>query len=64
MNLYSLTKEELIARCRKLRKENNTLREELNTLSDCYTELENKTDGGESIGILQRVCKNQGQTMY
>ena len=41
MNLYKMTKEELIAHCKRLQKENERLQGELNDLSDCYTELEN-----------------------
>ena len=40
--LYQLTKEELIARCRKLQSENERLQDELDSLSDCYTEMENQ----------------------
>lgn len=47
MNLYKLSKEELVALCKRLQKENDILRMELNTLSDCYTELENEKNGGE-----------------
>lgn len=42
MNFYKMTKEELIATCRKLQSENNKLQDELDRLSDCYTEMENK----------------------
>lgn len=40
-NLYKLTKEELIAKCRKLQSENNALQNELDRLSDCYIDMEN-----------------------
>ena len=40
--LYKMTKEELIAKCRKLQSENENLQDELDRLSDCYTEMENK----------------------
>lgn len=63
-SLYKLTKGELIVMCRKLQKENNALRIELDNLSECYTELENEMGGGEASGILQRVCKNQRQAVY
>lgn len=41
MSLYKLTKEELIARCKRLQSENERLQGELNNLSDSYTEMEN-----------------------
>lgn len=50
MNLYKLTKEELVARCKRLQKENDALRMELNTLSDKYIELEITTKRGEYVG--------------
>lgn len=37
-----MTKEELIAKCRKLSSENEKLQDELNRLSDCYVEMENQ----------------------
>lgn len=40
--LYKLTKEELIARCRKLQSENDDLQSELDNLSESYSELENQ----------------------
>lgn len=42
MSLYKMTKEELIAKCKRLESENNRLQDELEKLSDCYTEMENK----------------------
>ena len=42
MNLYKLSKEELIAACKRLQSENNKLQDELERLSDCYTEMENQ----------------------
>lgn len=41
MNLYKMTKEELIATCKRLQSENERLQGELNNLSDSYTEMEN-----------------------
>ena len=41
-NLYKLTKEELIARCKRLQSENAKLLQELDELSNCYLELENQ----------------------
>ena len=37
-----MTKEELIAKCKRLQSKNDRLQDELNNLSDCYTELENQ----------------------
>ena len=37
-----MTKEELVAKCRKLQSENNKLQDELDRLSDCYVEMENQ----------------------
>jgi hypothetical protein len=37
-----MTKEELILKCRRLESENVRLQDELDTLSDCYTEMENQ----------------------
>ena len=41
-SLYQMTKEELIATCRKLQSENETLQDELDRLSDCYVDMENQ----------------------
>ena len=54
MNLYKMTKEELVALCKRLQKENDTLCKELDNLSNCYTELECKI-GGENRGMVQRL---------
>ena len=40
-NFYGMTKEELIAKCRKLQSENKFFRDELDHLNDCYYQLEN-----------------------
>ena len=40
--LYKMTKEELIASCKRLQSENERLKDELNNLSDCYVEMENE----------------------
>lgn len=37
-----MTKQELIVTCRKLQSENENLQDELDRLSDCYTEMENE----------------------
>ena len=37
-----MTKAELIARCEGLQSENDRLQDELDSLSDCYTEMENQ----------------------
>lgn len=51
-----MTKEQLIAKCKRLQSENDKLHDELDRLSDCYTEMENKhadvvniIDGGNII---------------
>ena len=49
-----MTKEELIATCRKLQSENETLNDELDRLSDCYVELENQL--AEATNIID--CDN------
>ena len=51
--LYRMTKEELIAKCRKLQSENERLQDELDELSDCYTEMEN--DLADKINTLDAV---------
>lgn len=51
--LYRMTKEELIARCRNLQSENEKLQDELDRLSDCYTEMEN--DLADKINTLDAV---------
>ena len=53
MNLYKLTKEELIARCKRLQSENDRLQDELNNLSDCYTEMENQH--ADAINVLNNT---------
>ena len=40
--LYKMTKEQLIVACKRLQSENERLQDELDGLSDCYTELENE----------------------
>ena len=52
-NFYGMTKEELIARCRNLQSENERLQDELDRLSDCYTEMEN--DLADKINSLDCV---------
>lgn len=52
-NLYKMTKEELIARCKRLQSENENLQDELDKLSDCYTELENEL--ADKINFLDAI---------
>lgn len=52
-NFYKMTKEELIALCRKLQSENEKLQDELDRLSDCYTEMENQL--ADQINTLDAV---------
>jgi len=42
-DLYKMKKEELIAKCKRLQSENERLTDELDRLSDCYTEMENES---------------------
>ena len=51
--LCRMTKEQLIARCRNLQSENERLQDELDRLSDCYTEMEN--DLADKINTLDAV---------
>lgn len=53
MNLHKLKKEELIARCKRLQSENDKLQDELNRLSDCYTEMENQC--ADAINTLDNI---------
>lgn len=57
MNFYGMTKEELIAKCRELQSENERLQDELDNLSDSYTELENQV--ADQINTLDAT-----QTIY
>lgn len=52
-NFYGWTKEELIAQCRHLQSENERLQDELDRLSDCYTEMEN--DLADKINTLDAI---------
>lgn len=52
-SLYKMTKKELVAACRTLQSENETLKDELDRLSDCYTEMEN--DLADRINSLDTV---------
>ena len=51
--LYGLTKEQLIARCKKVESENGRLQDELDSLSECYSELEDKL--ADQINSLDAV---------
>ena len=42
MSFYKMTKEELIAECRRLQRENEILKCELDNLSECYSDLESQ----------------------
>lgn len=53
MNFYGMTKEELIAKCRNLQSENERLQDELDNLSDSYTEMENQL--ADQINSLDTV---------
>lgn len=41
-DIYKMTKEELIAKCKRLQSENERLQDELDGISDCYVEMENQ----------------------
>lgn len=53
MSFYGMTKEELIAKCRNLQSENERLQDELDNLSDSYTEMENQL--ADQINSLNTV---------
>ena len=53
MNLYELTKEQLIEECKRLQSENEKLNDELDNLSDCYTEMEN--DCADAVNALNDI---------
>lgn len=55
MNLYKLTKEELILMCKRLQKENETLQDEFDRLSDCYTEMENQLVKQDSMDGIKDI---------
>ena len=51
-----MTKEELIARCRNLQSEIENLKDELDRLSDCYTEMENDlADKINSLDVINSI---------
>ena len=51
--LHKMKKEELIAKCRKQQSEIEKLQDELDRLSDCYTEMENQL--ADRINTLDAV---------
>ena len=54
--LHRMTKEELVARCRSLQSENERLQDELDRLSDCYTEMENQlADKINSLDVVDTI---------
>lgn len=62
MNLYKLTKEELILKCKRLQSENERLEDELEKLSDCYSELENQF--ADKINNLDEGIKDVEEFKY
>ena len=55
-DLYKMTKEELIIKCRRLQSENRKLQNELDDLSDSYFELENAlADNSLKKGVTKHV---------
>ena len=63
-DLYKMRKEELIAECRKLRSENERLKDELNDLSDCYTEMENECADAVNLLNDENVIKDVDQFKF
>lgn len=56
MSFYGMTKEELIAKCRKQQSEIENLKDELDRLSDCYTEMENQlADKINTLDVLDSI---------
>lgn len=51
--LCKMSKEELISKCRKFLSENEKLKDELDRLSDCYSEMENQL--ADKINILDNT---------
>ena len=51
--LCRMTKEELISKCRKQQSEIERLQDELDRLSDCYTEMENQL--ADQINTLDAI---------
>lgn len=55
-----MTKEELIASCKRLQSENERLQDELDNLSDSYTEMENQCadviNALEADNVIKDVC--------
>ena len=63
-NLHKLTKEQLIAKCKRLQSENEKLQDELDRLSDCYTEME--TESAKLFNALndENVIKDADQFKF
>ena len=53
MNLHKMTKEQLVLHCKRLQSENDNLQDELDRLSDCYVEMENKY--AEAVNTLDNM---------
>ena len=63
-SLYKLTKEELVAKCKRLQSENERLEDELNRLSDCYTELENESADAVNALNDENIVKDVDQFKF
>ena len=60
--MYKLTKEQLVARCKRLESENERLTDELEKLSDCYSELENQLV--DATDTLEDTIKDLDEFKY
>lgn len=63
-NLYKLTKEQLVAKCKKLQSENERLEDELDNLSDCYAEMENQWANAINALDDENVIKDVDQFKF
>ena len=57
-NLWKMTKEELVVECKRLSSENERLQDELNNLSDSYTEIENQCADAVNLLDSESVIKD------
>lgn len=64
MNLYKLTKEQLVAKCKKLQSENGKLEDELDNLSDSYAEMENQWANAINALNDENVIKDVDQFKF
>lgn len=64
MSLYKMTKEELVAECKRLQSENERLQDELDRLSDCYSEMENQYADAVNSLDSDNVIKDVNHFMF